>query len=293
MLSPHVYLPIVELPDFVLLGLPACESGNPLLIPLAGHELGHTAWRCRHIEANYWPDKIDKLILAEVKKREADYEQWFRARADDLFVKQDVSPACVSALRQLEETFCDCVGVRLFSDSYLHAFACLVLPNISAKRSFFYPSAKQRFANLKAAADRYGVEFSDDYNEWFVTEPVSAKGSKEQFLLSLADSAVAALVPDVISKAENPADVADVPKMDAEKVKQSLKSLHLFVPATDAGCLVNILTAGWQVYRNPQFWQDVVNPPKDRIATLYELVLKSIEVLEIETVLGGLPHVES
>lgn len=40
-LSPFVYRSMTGLPGFVLIGLPAPESSNPLLIPLAGHEVGH------------------------------------------------------------------------------------------------------------------------------------------------------------------------------------------------------------------------------------------------------------
>ena len=40
--SPFVYGEIPDLSNFVLIGLPAPESSNPLLLPLAGHrELGH------------------------------------------------------------------------------------------------------------------------------------------------------------------------------------------------------------------------------------------------------------
>ena len=106
-------------------------------------------------------------------------------------------------------------------------------------------------------------------------------------MLSLADSAVAVLVPDVLAKAEEITNAADVPKVDTEKVKRSLESFRHFVPVTGAGSLVNILTAGWQVYRDPTFWQDAASQPEDRIVTLYELILKSIEVFEIETVLSG------
>ena len=42
--SPMVYHQIGALPGFVLIGLPASESSNPLLIPLCGHELGHAVW---------------------------------------------------------------------------------------------------------------------------------------------------------------------------------------------------------------------------------------------------------
>ena len=42
--SPFIYPDVPELPGFVLIGLPAPESSNPLLVPLAGHELGHSLW---------------------------------------------------------------------------------------------------------------------------------------------------------------------------------------------------------------------------------------------------------
>src|SRR5258708_1445850 len=37
------------LQNFVLIGLPASEAENPLLVPLAGHELGHSVWRRRNL----------------------------------------------------------------------------------------------------------------------------------------------------------------------------------------------------------------------------------------------------
>src|SRR5439155_22334513 len=42
--SPFTYPTIPDLPKFLFIGLPAPESANPLLIPLAGHELGHAVW---------------------------------------------------------------------------------------------------------------------------------------------------------------------------------------------------------------------------------------------------------
>jgi hypothetical protein len=40
--SPLSYSELPDLPGVVLIGLPAPESSNPLLVPLAGHELGHS-----------------------------------------------------------------------------------------------------------------------------------------------------------------------------------------------------------------------------------------------------------
>ena len=39
-----MYGSVNNLPGFVFIGLPAPESANPFLIPLGGHELGHSAW---------------------------------------------------------------------------------------------------------------------------------------------------------------------------------------------------------------------------------------------------------
>jgi hypothetical protein len=44
--SPLTYsLSFEELHDVIFLGLPSFESSNALIIPLAGHELGHWIWR--------------------------------------------------------------------------------------------------------------------------------------------------------------------------------------------------------------------------------------------------------
>jgi len=58
-----VYLPTAELPKFVLIGVPAFESSNPLLISLAGHELGHNVWNQEDLGK-----KFDAALRDEVLK---------------------------------------------------------------------------------------------------------------------------------------------------------------------------------------------------------------------------------
>lgn len=55
-----------DLPNFVLIGFPAPESGNPLLIPLAGHELGHTVWKGRSLASKY-KKSIEDTILSLIE----------------------------------------------------------------------------------------------------------------------------------------------------------------------------------------------------------------------------------
>ena len=55
------------LPDFVLIGLPAPESANPLLLPLAGHELGHLVWMKQPRLADL-KQKTSQAIIEAIKK---------------------------------------------------------------------------------------------------------------------------------------------------------------------------------------------------------------------------------
>ena len=131
--SPFVYLPTAELPRFVLIGVPAYESSNPLLISLAGHELGHNVWSQEDMGR-----KLDAALRGEVHKALtttfwSDYQQIYpnTPQSDlltNMFAQQTWLPAHVFAKRQLEEIFCDAIGLRLFSEAYLHAFAYLLSP---------------------------------------------------------------------------------------------------------------------------------------------------------------------
>ena len=44
--SPFTYPAVfADLPDLMFIGLPATEAGDALILPLTGHELGHSVWR--------------------------------------------------------------------------------------------------------------------------------------------------------------------------------------------------------------------------------------------------------
>src|SRR5579872_782473 len=62
--SPFIFLPTADLPEFVLIGLPAQESSNPLLISLAGHELGHKVWQQQKLSARFDAQIRKALVTA-------------------------------------------------------------------------------------------------------------------------------------------------------------------------------------------------------------------------------------
>lgn len=85
--SPFEYNAIPPLPDFVLIGLPASESSNGLLLPLSGHELGHAVWAKRGLRAVFTPD-IRQAILDAIAMRWPEFSKAYpnlpRESLDDL-----------------------------------------------------------------------------------------------------------------------------------------------------------------------------------------------------------------
>ena len=151
--SPHVYQSITDLPDFVLIGLPAPESANPLLIPLAGHELGHAVWKSEGFATNFEKQIADGILKEITENRWKEYEAAFpQAKKEhynnnDILVRPIWLTAYTWALRQVEEIFCDIFGVCLFAESYLRAFEYLIAPGSTGERTVLYPNMARRVSH--------------------------------------------------------------------------------------------------------------------------------------------------
>ena len=192
---------------------------------------------------------------------------------------QNLDPAIQCALRQAEESFCDFFGLRLFAESFLHAFAYLLTPG-GTRRVANYPNTKTRITNLLMAAKTMGISPPDDFAHWF-RDDITMFGPKEQFLVELADDATASITASLLSEAIEIANAASVPTHSKVKVELVRNAFSLLTPAAQIGDLVNILVAAWEVQYEVNLWEGIV-PGKDRRDTLNELVLKSIEILEFE-----------
>src|SRR5262249_3465899 len=117
--SPFVYGEMSDLPGFVLIGLPAPESSNPLLLSLAGHELGHSLW-AKSGGTNKFPPIIRNHILDLIKARWPEFQAVCTtpkgppsSPADltsNMFCVQFWEQCLPWALRQAEESFCDFAG---------------------------------------------------------------------------------------------------------------------------------------------------------------------------------------
>jgi hypothetical protein len=285
--SPFVYLPMAELPNFVLIGLPANESGNPLLAPLAGHEMGHTVWRQRSLDTQFEPH-LENSIYDQIQLRWGDYSAQYPGAdknniRNDLFTSQIVATVLSWALRQVEETFCDMMGVRLFGEAYLHAFAYLLAPGLPGQRPEAYPNMKTRVGNMLNAAGEFGIDVPSAYGTWFVDQPEPGPANAaKRLLLSLSDGALTSVVSELIRAVRMIADEAKVPQRSALKVAAICDSFRLLVPAAGAESMANILNAAWNAYHDGKLWEDMPLIFKKRDTVVREIVLKSVEVFEIE-----------
>lgn len=293
--SPFIYSEISDLPGFVLIGLPAPESDNPLLMPLAGHELGHSLWAQQGCERHFRL-QITQEVVSTITSRWAEYQQVFpyppivaSALTTNLAARETWVRAVEWTMRQAEESFCDFVGLRLFGISYLHAFAYLLSPNYSGSRSVNYPNMRRRVANQRAAGQVYGVNVWSGYEALFedLAEPHLTDGGK--FQLSVADEVLTRIVPDLIATVDQTLTAAGVSGPSDAEAQRIHERFRRVVPAENTRSLADILNAGWLASEDPKLWQGLAHVGQSQDLVLRELVLKNIEIFEIEQILKETP----
>jgi len=287
--SPFIYLDIDELPKFVFIGFPAPESSNPLLIPLAGHELGHSIWNERGCRAK-WGNQIEQYIVDLIKSRWNDYQKHFQNikqedLATDLLARQSWLLAYEWALKNIEESFCDFVGLKLFATSFLHAAAYVLAPIRDAERPREYPNTTTRIRRIIHAATSFNVDVPPDYLKQFedLQEPVD---DKEVFVLSLADAASQHFIQQLAEEAAKILDDCGVGFAEQAATETVYNSFVLAVPGSEIKSIFDILNAAWKMRGDLSVW-DKMPQITNKESFLKELVLKSIEVYEYEQLIGA------
>jgi hypothetical protein len=293
--SEWEYSPFVEvypdLPDFVLIGLPATESSNPLLTPLAGHELGHPLWVRRRL-ANQIQPRVQQEVITSINRRWIDYQKTFSTvkitpaeLTTNLLALQTWEKSMQWAMKQSEESFCDFVGMRIFGRSYLDAFSYLLSPGLPWPCSPHYPDTLRRIDNLVTASQAYGVALDRDYRALFRGQGNPNYTPEDHFQLTVAIDAVQAIMPDLIRSADVAIASAGIAAASEKEVERIYERYLKIVPAEHVKCLADILNAGWKAFENRGRWAESIEDESDKDLTLKDLVLKSIEVFEIEQIL--------
>ncbi len=290
--SPFVFRPFNELPNVVLIGLPACESENPLLLPLAGHELGHSIWREKYL-GDQLAAKIRSSVESEFKRRENDFKKLFPSATFpndpnatiNLFYLRVLSQTTNLVLSRCEETFCDFVGIRLFAEGYLHAFGYLLAPGVSGPRSLLYPCMTDRIINMITAGSAFNAQLPPNFKQWFIADQLPVTITNDTvFISEVSDLAMGSLTSDLIDAVRQhiPKTIPDRSQREIDKV---YNSFELVVPAAGIDGIANVINAGWKAYNNEDLWRSTPEVFEKRREVLCDLILKNFEILEIEEIM--------
>ncbi len=305
---PMTFRRIKYLPGFIIITIPSSEAANPLLVPLAGHELGHRVWTDEKLE----PVSLDPIIMGAAEFVRTNYKQSklniprAKRKTTELlgeYLKENSrqipswNPMLLNATRQAEELFCDLIGYFLFGESFLHAFAYLLSPRPPRERRASYPAMRARTGLLADAKEKFAIKISTAYTippnfaALFVDEE-----RELDFWTRVADHAAMAagtrLIDSVIDFTSR-ANWQALPQLSTNQREQIKQECFAWgVPAANAGSLGNILNAAWDAQLDKDFWadfqpmllQDKGKRAEFKAAALREIVLKSIEVFEYELI---------
>jgi hypothetical protein len=191
-------------------------------------------------------------------------------------------------MSQAEEMFCDLIGLRVFGTGYLHAFAYLLAPGESIRWDTTYPTLPQRVHYMVTAAPTYGVAVPADYALLFqnVSPPTT---SKEAFLLSVAEEAVATVAPGMTTKVDQIASTQGVDPIGVAEVGRIAASFRSLIPDGRAKSLPEVIDAAWTVSHTPDLWTEYPQIARRHGVVLNELVLKTVQVLEFNTLTKAAP----
>ena len=284
--SPFTYPPnYPPLSDFVLIGLPASESSNAFVLPMCGHELGHHVWRRSPLLQSYQSKILDDTKV-EILRRWDEFQNHNPGTTkkqieSDIFTQLRWRPAADWAMRQCEEVFCDFVGLRIFSESYLHSFQYILAPYLGGNRDPKYPSNLDRVSYLDHAAGVFGTTVPIEYATNFGNDPIRLSESDE-FLLSVSDSIVSGLVEGLAVEANQKCDDQDIPKSSVDGTNTVYEEIKLAVPPQNVLSLADLINGGWKAFLDTTLWAGQPDLQSRRSAALNEILLKSLEVMEAE-----------
>ena len=262
------------LESYVLIGLPAPESSNPLLLPLAGHEMGHPLWHTQGLRDTYLQSAAANVITTVLQDLDTFKEAYPSEPPNTVinahYLLQNVNRLFSTALDwlvdQTEETFCDFVGLRIFGYSYLKAFAYMVAPRLAMGRVEQYPKLTTRVCNLLIAANSFGVEAPSGYLDLFEDDEDPSYHNSAKYNLTLADNCLPMMVNKLQANVNELLPVSRIPLPSADEADRILGRLKKVVPAENSSSLANIINAAWLAFDDPHLWESIPRWPRSEIA---------------------------
>ncbi len=107
--------------------------------------------------------------------------------------------------------------------------------------------------------------------------------------LEIADAARQRLITDLIAEAQRVFTASGVTACADGERDLIYERYKLVVPREKCKCIADILNAAWKAYRDSTLWQDNPQIAEKKDLVLKELVLKNLELFEIEQILKEQP----
>lgn len=287
--SPLTYpMTVSVLPDHVLIGMPSSESSNALILPLAGHELGHSIWRNERLE-NKWAAEVRRNTRDEMRSRWPAFQHAFPEHSslkptddvlsNNMFLVHIQSGIVGLTLCQIEEIFCDATGIHLFGGSYAYGFHYLLAPSLGGARALEYPrlTTRAEFLATFGPIDLKTLGFVDYPAEFQDEQPSLAP--RDEFISNAADAVAKNMGQKMYGEARQIVySKAAKFAPDSSAQAEIIRMFEHGIPARMPRSLPDILNAAWAYVKSKAgtFNED----DRSLIDWISELTLKSIEVLE-------------
>lgn len=293
--TPHtiIYPTVIKgLEDFVYVGFCVSESDNAFLTPLAAHELGHNVWHRNQVGAKLKTDISATLVNLIGEKYKKQFNLAFQSSANqtnDLISQANWYPAGLWAEQQLQEAFCDFLGLYTFGPSYIYAFAYFLAPG-SGMRDKLYPPLHTRYANLILKAKELGWNVDELPTEHIfekLQRSPETDDHQKSLLLTMADE-TRELLSDIAAKHALDCVTSTSTFFDASFTAPLVLQLEAGLPCSNSNSLASISDAGWEIIKRTFTEKNVPDwgfSGSDHLRVLNELILKSFEIHEIEIAL--------
>ncbi len=252
-----------ELVNFVFIGMPVSEAENPFLVPLAGHELGHSIWKSKDLRTSIQLEVQKRLTVALAGKMAID------------------SGITESTLRKCEEYFCDFIALGIFGESFFYASAYFLAPAISTVSTISHPNCSKRAEGLVRASNQFGFEVPEGYESLYSTR-ITTPGSQREVALDATESVAFGFVDDLIGIVKGILGKSDAMYAKGETYKLALDDMKSMVPSSESRELADITNAVWELQLDDDVWSECSFSKQDKSELLKSLAIKSFEILEIK-----------
>jgi hypothetical protein len=272
-----------DLRSFVLIGLPASEAASALLLPLAGHEIGHAVWRNLGIEGSV-ASTLQYRCVALYSRDMPNFQKVFPDYNPNDIVSRDILPSAIGesvdyGVRQAEEIFCDLFAYAIFGAGYVHAFAYIVAPGSGGVRDPNYPSHVTRISVVSEMAAAEGFNLPNHKQLDFANE--TRRGdSRHRFMVRKAEDSVAAIKQGLWKRVLEIVDKSKLQRPSETLAIRHLKEFGIGIPAHQPVCLGDIVNAGWLRYAEIVRSAGDPRNVSEELDNLNEMLLKTVEVLE-------------